>query len=116
MEKLYRPRPIGHGFTVFEPCEEVNIEHDNKAFDITDSTRKSLDYLDYHGTLAKGALAAQGVIKICPSCKGKFNEHYGASVPICAHSINKNIEQNLQNDDLENEWDNIFLKRNNETL
>ena len=119
MERMYRsqamPRELRFSPAMENPIE-TELELDNKAFNIEDGGRKSLGYLDYCGTIAKGTLAAQGAIKLCPSCKGKFMEHYGASAPI--RSINQENTPPIPHEDteekIENEWDNIFLARAND--
>ncbi len=120
MEKMYRPQAMPR--LQFPPTMEnpieTDLELDNKAFNIEDGGKKSLGYLDYCGTIAKGTLAAQGIIKLCPSCKGKFMEHYGASAPIrSASSANQEYAPSIPREDaeeIENEWDNIFLARTND--
>ena len=115
MEKLYRAQMPRHELKQRQINVDNPIELDNKAFDIKDGDKKSLDYLDYYGTIRKGALAAQGAIKLCPSCKGQFAEHYGVSAP-----INKSCDEIAQDElpeyeeDIENEWDNIFLNKEDE--
>ena len=112
MERLYRPNRIireripRHCYDADDP-----IELDNKAFDIKDGAGKSLGYLDYYSTLAKGDLAARGVIKLCPACKGKFIEHYGATAPPFKKAEIPPDLPSENDDDIDNEWNNIFLNR-----
>lgn len=115
MERLYRPHTIRSKLLQQNPAIENPIELDNKAFDIKDGAKKSLSYLDYQGTLAKGTLAAEGIIKLCPSCKGKFIDHYGASAPPISKKVQEceTIDDNDEEEQVENEWDNIFLNREN---
>ena len=115
MEKLYRAQIPRHRLSEQKTPVDNPIELDNKFFNIEDGSRKSLDYLDYYGTLAKGTLAAEGAIKLCPACKGKYIEHYGVSIP-----YNERPEKSIvidtapEDDDYQNEWDNIFLNKEND--
>ncbi len=109
MEKLYRARIQRRGFNERQQGAQNPIELDNKSYDLIDGDKKSLDYLDYYGTLTKGALAAEGIIKICPCSKGDNIDHYGASVPTIKQAQN----QEEPEEEFKNEWDNIFLTKIN---
>ncbi|MBQ8476153.1 hypothetical protein IJ531_03725 [bacterium] len=87
-----------------EPQAQEPIVLDNRAFDIIDGDKKSLDYLDYSGTIAKGTLAASGVIKLCPECAAQF-KHSDYMTPPIKRQLPP-VE--LLDEPIENEWDNIF--------
>jgi len=114
MEKLYRAQiPLRGINEPYSNAVDNPIEHDNKAFDIVDGNNKMLDYLDYSGTITKGTLAANGIIKLCPNSFDKYKKDFGA---IATPKIQKPIEyvqeytDEEDEDTFENEWDNVFLK------
>lgn len=117
MDKLYRARIVPRGAN--ERGIEVQdnpVVLDNRSFDLKDGDEKMLDYLNYSGTVTKGSLAARGVIKLCPVCEKEFRRDYGAIAnPIKKEGLIK-IPPEVEevDDDIQNEWDNIFLGRNNE--
>jgi len=108
MENLYRTRAIT-GSKIQEQTSPAQnpIQHDNRAFNIENGDMKTLDYLDYSGTLAKGALAANGSIKLCPKCNYPYKKDYGAYSPYERNNISKEV----QDDDIYepiNPWNDIF--------
>ncbi len=113
MERLYRAQMVPRRFRQRETEAQNPIILDNRSFDLEDGDEKMLDYLNYSGTIAKGNLAANGVIKLCPNCTNEFKQDYGAiAVPIHREPPEKiPIEDEDDYDDIENEWDNIFLNR-----
>ncbi|MBR2069680.1 MAG: hypothetical protein IJ877_07975 [Candidatus Gastranaerophilales bacterium] len=117
MEKLREAQLSNPRFKEPELGAQNPIIRDNRAFDIVDGDKKTLDYLDYSSTITKGTLAANGSIRLKPNCNQEFKHDYGAFAP--EHDYMANIpryplsqEEYTKDDDLDNEWSNIFLKQN----
>lgn len=116
MDKLYRAQLVPRSFKGREAEVQEPLVLDNRSFNLEDGDSKMLDYLNYSGTIAKGSLAADGVIKLCPVCEKEFRRDYGA----IANPIKKErpekipIETEENCGEFENEWDNIFLNRQDE--
>ena len=113
MEKLYRAQFSRPNLKEPEIAVRNPIERDNRAFDIENGSKKTLDYLDNASTIIKGALAASGSIKLCPKCGYDFKRDYGAYSPYERKNEAIEIKDKAQCDEIENSWDNIFLNRNN---
>ena len=109
MENLYRAHLEGPKIKERASAVQNPIILDNRAFDIENGDTKSLDYLDYYGTIAKSSLAAEGIIKLCPM-KDNFKYGYGAIAHPVIKTSPPEVEE-AQEEEFGNEWDNIFLKR-----
>ena len=112
MENLYRTRLVAPAPKEREIAVQNPIELDNKAFNIENGDMKTLDYLDYSSTLAKGALAACGSIKLSPKSAQMYSKDYGAYSPHERRALAN--EDNEDCDEFSNSWDNIFLEQNPE--
>ena len=104
MEKLQKLRFGKSAFKAEEPGADNPIIRDNRAFDIVDGDKKSLDYLNYSGMLTKSNLAACGKIKLYPYGSGAMANPIGIKEP------EKITDKDYKEEDFENEWDNIFLR------
>jgi len=114
MEKLFRAKIPLREIKARTIGTENPIELDNRAFDIKDGNKKSLDYLDYSSTITKGTLAANGIIKLCPASEGEFMKHYGTIAPPIERFYKDEEDipkEPCDEEEIENEWDNIFLAR-----
>ena len=107
MEKLQKLRFGKPTFKGEEPGADNPIIRDNRAFDIVEGDKKTLDYLDYSGMLTKSNLAACGKIKLYPYGSGAMANPIGIKEPC------KIADKDDKEEDFENEWDNIFLKKEN---
>ena len=113
MEKLFRTKYVNmrpkelDKEAVYEP-----IKLDNKSFNIPDGSEKMLDYLNYAGTITKGSLAADGIIKLYPNSYDIYKRDYGAVANPIKHNIQTTAPSQEDNDNLDNEWSNIFINHN----
>ncbi len=115
MEKVYYTRaqktpPFEREFAVQNP-----IELDNKSLHLIDGDKKTLDYLDNSSTMIKGALAANGSIKLCPKRDYKYERDYGAYSPYeRLKTIDLPSVDDENDEEFDNSWDNIFLRQSND--
>ena len=104
MEKLYRAQLEKPKLRKSEVAAQNPIEYDNKPAGIENGDMKSLDYLNYSGTIVKGTLGAKGEVKLRPCNYGTYSPYERENEII--EPIDKEPEE-----EFENTWDNIFLNR-----